>query len=72
MTFDEVAERAVFAEIAEEDPEGEFFDRLVDDEVVTAIDELPDEFRIAVVLSDLEGLSYEEVSDAMGISRWGP
>ena len=67
VAFDEIAERSVFAEIAEEDPEGGFFDRLVDDEVVAAIDELPEDFRVAVVLSDLEGLSYEEVSDAMGI-----
>lgn len=67
MAFEEVAERALFAEVADEDPEGGFFDRLVDDEVVAAIDELPDEFRIAVVLSDLEGLGYEEISRAMGI-----
>jgi len=65
--FDDVSEREVFAEIADEDPEGGFFDHLVDAEVSAAIDELPDEFRVAVVLSDLEGLSYEEVSDAMGI-----
>lgn len=67
VAFDEIADRAVFAEVAEDDPEGGFFDRLVDDEVVAAIDALPDDFRVAVVLSDLEGLSYEEVSEAMGI-----
>lgn len=67
VPYDEIADRSVFAEIVEEDPEGDFFARLVDDEVVAAIDELPEEFRVAVVLSDLEGLGYEEVSDAMGI-----
>lgn len=67
VAFEDVAERAVFVEVAEEDPEGGFFDRLVDDEVIAAIDELPDEFRVAVVLSDLEGLGYEEISRAMGI-----
>lgn len=67
VAFDDVSEREVFAEVADEDPEGGFFDRLVAEEVTAAIDELPDEFRVAVVLSDLEGLSYEEVADAMGI-----
>jgi len=67
VTFDEIAERSVFADVAEEDPEGGFFDRLVDAEVSRAVDELPDEFRVPVVLSDLEGLSYQEISDVMGI-----
>ena len=31
-----------------------------------ALDELPDEFRLAVVLSDIEELSYKEIADAMG------
>ncbi|MGH7540631.1 MAG: sigma-70 family RNA polymerase sigma factor [Gemmatimonadota bacterium] len=67
VAFDEVAERSVFAEIAEVDPEGRFFDRIIDDEVIAALDELPDDFRIPVVLSDLDGLSYQEVSEVMGI-----
>lgn len=64
---DDVADRSVFGDLRDVDPEGRFFDRLIDDEVVAAIDELPDEFRIPVVLSDLEGLSYQEVADSMGI-----
>ena len=35
--------------------------------MIAAIDDLPDEFRIAVVLSDLEGLSYQEVAEIMDI-----
>ena len=31
-----------------------------------ALDELPAEFRVAVVLSDIEELSYKEIADAMG------
>ena len=31
-----------------------------------ALDELPAEFRLAVVLSDVEELSYKEIADAMG------
>lgn len=67
VDFDDVAERSVFEGLDEEDPEGRFFERLIDDEVVAAIDELPDEFRVTVVLSDLEGLSYQEVAEVLEI-----
>ena len=67
VEFTGVEERSVFEDLAKVDPEGLFFDQIVDDEVVAAIDALPDEFRIAVVLSDLEGLSYQEVAEIMGI-----
>ncbi len=32
-----------------------------------AIDDLPNEYRIAVVLSDLEDLSYNEIAEVMEI-----
>ena len=32
-----------------------------------AIAELPDERRIVVVLRDVEGLAYEEISEALGL-----
>jgi len=67
VDLDEVAERSVFAELQDVDPADGFLDRIIDAEVVAAIDALPEEFRVAVVLSDLEGLSYQEVSEAMGI-----
>lgn len=49
------------------DPEGEFFHSIVDDTILSAIDELPEEYRMAVVLSDLEGLSYNEIAEIMGV-----
>jgi RNA polymerase sigma-70 factor (ECF subfamily) len=49
------------------DPEGRFFAELVDEEVTAALDALPDEFRDVVVLSDLEGLPYAEVAEALSI-----
>lgn len=67
VSFEELAELSVFADVRAEDPEGRFFDELIDERVTAAIDELPDAFRLPVVLSDLEGLSYQEVSDALGI-----
>jgi len=53
---------AVFSEVQDEDPQGTFFDRIVDDEVLRAIDDLPEAFREAVVLSDVEGMSYQEIA----------
>jgi len=47
------------------DPEGEFFDSLVDDRIIEAIEALPEEFRTAVVLSDVEGLPYAEIAELM-------
>ena len=44
----------------------EAVDRLSDD-VQAALRRLPDEFRAAVVLCDIEGLSYEEVAVTLGI-----
>ena len=49
------------------DPEGRFFADLVDDEVIAALDALPDDFRDVVVLSDLEGMPYAEVAEALDI-----
>jgi RNA polymerase sigma-70 factor, ECF subfamily len=62
VDIDAIEPFAVFDEVQEEDPQGHFFDQIVDDEVLRAIDELPEQFREAVVLSDVEGMSYEEVA----------
>jgi RNA polymerase sigma-70 factor, ECF subfamily len=48
------------------DPETQALSPLVEAEVQRALDDLPDEFRLAVVLSDIEELSYKEIADAMG------
>ncbi|MBO0827380.1 MAG: RNA polymerase sigma factor SigE [Streptosporangiales bacterium] len=39
----------------------------LDHEIQAALDELAPEFRVAVVLCDIEGLSYEEIADTLGI-----
>lgn len=44
-----------------------FFDDLVDDEVVRAIDALPMQFREVVMLRDVEDLTYEEIATMLGI-----
>jgi len=49
------------------DPEGEFFESIVDEQIIRAIQDLPEEYRTAVVMSDLEGLPYAEIAEAMGV-----
>ena len=48
-------------------PEEQMFERLLDDDLQQALDELPVEFRTVVWLSDVEGLSYKEISEVMDI-----
>ncbi len=42
-------------------------DAMLDADVQAALDSLAPEFRAAVVLCDVEGLSYEEIAAALGI-----
>ena len=39
---------------------------LVDDDVKAALDSLPDDFRIVVLLADLEDFSYKEIAEIVG------
>lgn len=48
-------------------PEQAFDDTHLDDDVQRALDALSPDFRAAVVLCDIEGLSYEEVAATLGI-----
>jgi RNA polymerase sigma-70 factor (ECF subfamily) len=49
------------------DPEKEFFAKILDQDVVAAIEKLPDEFRMVVVLALYEGFAYQEIADILGI-----
>jgi RNA polymerase sigma-70 factor (ECF subfamily) len=53
--------------VGESDPEGRFYDSFLDDEITRAIDGLPDEYREAVVLSDIHDLRYAEIADILGV-----
>ena len=48
------------------DPETQALRPIVEAELARALDELPPEFRLAVILSDVEELSYKEIAEVMG------
>jgi len=60
-------EAVVFMATRDRDPEGEFWNQVIDAEILRAVDELPPEFREAVVLSDMEGLPYVEIGKILQV-----
>jgi len=47
--------------------EDEVLDRITDIDVKAALAALPDEFRMAVYLADVEGFSYKEIAEIVGV-----
>jgi RNA polymerase sigma-70 factor (ECF subfamily) len=48
-------------------PEDALLARVLDEEVERALEKLPDAFREAVILCDLQGLSYAEAAQQLGV-----
>jgi RNA polymerase sigma-70 factor (ECF subfamily) len=46
--------------------ETEALDRLPDSDVTEALAQIPEDFRLAVYLADVEGFAYKEIADIMG------
>ena len=47
--------------------EEEALERFVDEDVRAAVESLPENFRIPVLLADVEGFSYKEIAKIMGV-----
>lgn len=58
--FDKLGARNV-----EGSAESEVLDRIPDEAVKTALESLPENFRLPVLLADVEGFSYKEIADIM-------
>ncbi len=73
VSADEIEDFDLYRELKAHDsryeatPENIVLDSLVDSDILQAIDELPEQFRLAVVLSDVEGFSYAEMAEIMDV-----
>ncbi len=73
VSQDEVEDFDLYQELKDHDPqfsvtpETIVLDSLVDSDITDAIDDLPEQFRLAVVLSDVEGFTYAEMAEIMDV-----
>ena len=70
---DDVEEFDLYQELKNHDPQFSItpetivLDSLFEADILNAIEELPEQFRLAVVLSDIEGFTYAEMAEIMGV-----
>ena len=66
---DSVQDRLVSRDSADaaENPERAYLDRMLSDDVLKALDSVPVDFRLAVILADLQDFSYKEIADILDV-----
>lgn len=73
VSHDEIEDFDLYRELKQHDPQWDatpeniVLSNLVDSDIIEAIDDLPEQFRMAVVLSDVEGFSYAEIAEIMDV-----
>lgn len=73
VSHDEIEDFDLYRELKQHDPQWDatpeniVLSNLVDSDIIEAIDDLPEQFRLAVVLSDVEGFSYAEMAEIMDV-----
>jgi RNA polymerase sigma-70 factor (ECF subfamily) len=71
VNVDELDDNFLYGQLAVDqttrNPEQDLFSRIFDDDVKKAVESLPDDFRMVVVLAFLEGFSYQEIADIMDL-----
>jgi len=50
-----------------EDPESQILSKFAYNDIMAAIDRLPEEFRLVVVMNAVEGFAYQEIADILNI-----
>ena len=71
VSDEEVEDWYLYSKMAEEgmEPSAEsaVLESLPDEDVQEALSSLPEQFRMAVLLADVEGFSYKEIAEIMGV-----
>lgn len=71
VNMDDIDDNFLYGQLADmspgKNPEEQLFAKIFDDDVKKAIEELPDDFRLVVVLSFLERFSYQEIADIVDL-----
>jgi len=67
VNVDELDDNFLYGQLATsapaDDPEKKLFAKIFDEDVKRAIENLPEDFRLVVVLSFIEGFSYQEIAE---------
>lgn len=67
VNVDEIDDNFLYGQLASGDgtisPEEKLFSKIFDNDIRKAINNLPDDFRVVVVLAFLEDFSYQEIAD---------
>jgi RNA polymerase sigma-70 factor (ECF subfamily) len=56
------------SEVRDSEAITDFLKSFVSDDIINALESVPEQFRIAVLLSDVEGFNYQEIADIVGTS----
>jgi len=74
QTLDELEDFSLYRRIggleavaADRSPETEVLESIPEESIKQAIEDLPEQFRMAVLLADVEGFSYKEIAEIMDV-----
>ena len=72
VSFDDLEEFYLFKRLDEsvslqETPKEEFLENLFDDDIKSALESLPYQFRLVVLFCDVEGFSYNEIAEIIDV-----
>ncbi len=71
VSFDDVDDNFLYSQLEATtesgNPEKDFLAKMIDEDVVNAIEQLPGEFRMVVVLAFYENYAYQEIAEILDI-----
>lgn len=71
LSVDDIDDGFLYGQLAtvgsQRTPEEELFAKILDEDVKNAISELPEDYRLVVMLSFVEGFAYQEIADIVDL-----